>query len=324
MPENTAAARKVRRNRDRRAGGVCSRGVSQYGAAGAAGQPTNSQGKTVEEKKTDNQMKTCPFCRESIRGDALKCRYCGEFLDDGAEDCLESLRTRLPDGMKLSVVIPVYNEKSTIRTILDAVKSVALPKEIIIVDDFSTDGTRDVLKTVSDPDIRIFYHEYNQGKGAALRTGFSKVQGDIVVIQDADLEYNPQEYFRLIRPILEGKADVVYGSRFIGQSHRVLLFWHYLGNQFLTLLSNMFTNLNLTDMETCYKVFKAEVMRDIRIKSNRFGVEPELTAKFARKRCRIYEIPISYAGRDYTEGKKIGWKDGFSAIWCIIKFRFTD
>ena len=278
----------------------------------------------MEEKRIDGRTKSCPFCKEPIRGDALKCRYCGEFIDEDIERCLESARTKLPEGMKLSIVIPVYNEKDTIRTILAAVKAVALPKEIIIVDDFSTDGTRDTLKTIDDPDVRIFYHEYNQGKGAALRTGFSQVRGDIVIIQDADLEYNPQEYFRLVIPIVEGKADVVYGSRFIGSSHRVLLFWHYLGNMFLTLLSNAFTNLNLTDMETCYKVARAEVIKDIKIKSNRFGVEPELTAKFAKKHCRIYEIPISYAGRDYTEGKKIGWKDGFSAIWCIVKFRFSD
>jgi glycosyltransferase involved in cell wall biosynthesis len=278
----------------------------------------------VEEKRNDSQTKSCPFCREPIREDALKCRYCGEFIDGEVERCMDSVRTKLPEGMKISIVIPVFNEKDTIRTILAAVKAVALPKEIIIVDDFSTDGTRDTLETINDSDVRIFYHEYNQGKGAALRTGFSKVCGDIVIIQDADLEYNPQEYFRLVRPIVEGKADVVYGSRFIGASHRVLLFWHYLGNMFLTLLSNAFTNLNLTDMETCYKVARAEVIKDIKIRSNRFGVEPELTAKFAKKHCRIYEIPISYAGRDYTEGKKIGWKDGFSAIWCIIKFRFTD
>jgi glycosyltransferase involved in cell wall biosynthesis len=279
----------------------------------------------VEQKESGAAaMKVCPFCCEKIRQDAVKCRYCGEFLDESAERCLQAARTRLPEGMKVSVVIPVYNERNTIREILDAVQAVALPKEIVIVDDFSKDGTREILKTINDPGVRIVYHDHNQGKGAALRTGFANVQGDIVIIQDADLEYNPQEYFRLIRPILEGKADVVYGSRFIGEGHRVLLFWHYLGNQFLTLLSNTFTNLNLTDMETCYKVFKADVIKDIRIRSNRFGVEPELTAKFAKKHCRIYEIPISYAGRDYTEGKKIGWKDGFSAIWCIIKYRFTD
>ena len=279
----------------------------------------------MEETKIDREaVKPCPYCRESIRAEASKCRFCGEYLTPEAAHCAEAARTHLPEGMKLSVVIPVYNERGTIHEILDAVKAVPLAKEIVVVDDFSKDGTRDVLRTIDDPGIRIFYHDENQGKGAALRTGFSKVTGNIVIIQDADLEYNPQEYFRLIRPIVEGRADVVYGSRFIGESHRVLLYWHYLGNQFLTLLSNLFTNLNLTDMETCYKVFKADLLKDIHIKSNRFGVEPELTAKFAKRHCRIYEIPISYAGRDYTEGKKIGWKDGFSAIWCIIRYRFSD
>ncbi|MHC4712784.1 MAG: glycosyltransferase family 2 protein [Planctomycetota bacterium] len=246
------------------------------------------------------------------------------MLDSDVARFAENRHTPLPDGMTISVVIPVYNEKNTIIQILDTVKAVPLRKEIIAVDDFSTDGTREILQDMIDPEVRVFYHDVNKGKGAALRTGFDQVKGDIVIIQDADLEYNPREYFRLIRPILEGKADVVYGSRFIGESHRVLFFWHYIGNRFLTLLSNTFTNLNLTDMETCYKVFRASLLEDIKVRSKRFGVEPELTAKFARKRCRIYEIPISYSGRDYSEGKKIGWKDGFSAIWNIIKFRFVD
>jgi len=269
-------------------------------------------------------MKQCPYCRESIRAGAVKCRFCGEALDTEVARLVESRRAPLPEGMKVSVVMPVYNEKDTINRILDTVRSVPLPKEIILVDDYSTDGTREVLQDIDGSDVRVFYHEENRGKGAALATGFKNVTGDIVIIQDADLEYNPREYFRLIRPILEGKADVVYGSRFIGESHRVLFFWHYLGNKFLTLLSNMFTNLNLTDMETCYKVFRAGLLDDIEIRSKRFGVEPELTAKFARRHCRIYEIPISYSGRDYSEGKKIGWKDGVSAIWNIIKFRFVE
>lgn len=266
----------------------------------------------------------CPFCREEIRQDAVKCRFCGEILDGAVAQFVEERRVPLPEGMKVSVVVPVYNEESTVLALLEAVKAVGLPKEIVVVDDFSTDGTREILKGLDDEDVRVFYHDENKGKGAALATGFAQVTGDIVIIQDADLEYDPREYFRLIRPILEGKADVVYGSRFAGESHRVLFFWHYMGNRFLTLLSNMFTNLNLTDMETCYKVFKAEILEGIEIKSKRFGVEPELTAKFAKGHWRIYEIPISYAGRDYTEGKKIGWKDGFSAIWNIIKYRVVN
>ncbi len=270
------------------------------------------------------ESKQCPFCREEIRQDAVKCSFCGETLDSEVARLVENRRPPLPDGMKISVVMPVYNEKDTINEILDIVKAVPLPKEIIVVDDYSTDGTREVLQDIDDPDIRVFFHDMNKGKGAALSTGFQEVTGNIVIIQDADLEYNPQEYFRLIRPILEGKADVVYGSRFIGESHRVLFFWHYIGNKFLTLLSNMFTNLNLTDMETCYKVFRAELLDGMEIRSKRFGVEPELTAKFARRRCRIWEIPITYSGRDYSEGKKIGWKDGISAIWSIIKFRVVE
>jgi glycosyltransferase involved in cell wall biosynthesis len=223
--------------------------------------------------------------------------------------------------LKLSVVIPVYNEKNTIRELYDAVRAVTLEKEIILVDDFSTDGTPDILRTIHDDTTRIFFHKHNRGKGAALRTGFGYVTGDIVIIQDADLEYDPQQYTKLIQPILDGKADVVYGSRFVtGDYRRVLFFWHMLGNKILTLLSNMLTNLNLTDMETCYKAFRREVLERITIEENRFGFEPEITAKFAKLKLRIYEIGISYSGREYTEGKKIGWKDGVSALRCILKY----
>lgn len=225
------------------------------------------------------------------------------------------------DNIKLSVLIPVYNEKDTLLRIIRRVKEVPIDKEIIIVDDFSTDGTREVLYGVKDDDIKIYFHEKNQGKGAALRTGFSKATGDIVIIQDADLEYDPQEYPKLIKPILEGKADVVYGSRFAGgEPHRVVFFWHLMGNKVLTFLSNMFTNLTLTDMETCYKVFNRSVIERIVIEEDRFGFEPEITAKVAKLGVRIYEVGISYSGRGYSEGKKIGWKDGFSAIRCILKY----
>lgn len=227
----------------------------------------------------------------------------------------------------LSIVIPVYNEKLTIQAILKAVESApsaGLAKEIIVVDDSSTDGTRALLQKEVEgrPATHVLYHERNQGKGAALRTGIAKTTGDVVLIQDADLEYDPREYPKLLAPILEGKADVVYGSRFTGgDSRRVLYFWHAVGNRFLTILSNMFTNINLSDMETCYKVFRGEVIRGIRIEENRFGFEPEITAKVARVGCRIYEIGISYSGRTYAEGKKISWKDGVRAIWCILKYR---
>ena len=228
--------------------------------------------------------------------------------------------------MRLSVVIPVYNEVGTIKEIVSRVQAVDLEKEIVIVDDGSTDGTRELLQeiTLSHENIRVLYHERNQGKGAALRTGFEGATGDIVIIQDADLEYDPREYPVLLEPILDGRADIVYGSRFLGGPHRVLFFWHYLGNKFLTLLSNALTNLNLTDMETCYKVFRREVLNDIQLKSNRFGFEPEFTAKIAKKGFRIYETSISYSGRTYAEGKKIGWKDGVKAIFAIIWFRFFD
>lgn len=228
--------------------------------------------------------------------------------------------------MKLSVVIPVYNEVKTIEKIISRVQKVPLEKEIIIVDDGSTDGTHKKLKKINkrSKDVKIFYHKWNKGKGAALRTGFNKVKGDIVIIQDADLEYNPKEYPKLLQPILDNRADVVYGSRFLGGPHRVLFFWHYVGNKFLTLLSNLVTNINLTDMETGYKAFKSQVLNDITLKSNRFGFEPEFTIKIAKRGYRIYEVPISYSGRNYSEGKKITWKDGIVAIFAILWFRFFD
>ena len=229
--------------------------------------------------------------------------------------------------MKLSVVIPVYNEKKTILEIVQRIKVVDIDKEIVLVDDYSTDGTREILKNEIEKDslCRVFYHNKNMGKGSALRTGFSHVTGDVVVVQDADLEYDPNEYHRLLRPIAEGKADVVYGSRFIGSDERrVLFFWHSIGNRVLTLISNMFTDLNLSDMETCYKMFKTEVVKNITIKENRFGFEPEITAKIAKRKYRVYEIGISYYGRDYSEGKKIGWRDAVWALWCILKYKFVD
>jgi glycosyltransferase involved in cell wall biosynthesis len=223
----------------------------------------------------------------------------------------------------LSVIIPCYNEKSTIKDLLEAVeKSPVSPKEVIVVDDASTDGTLDYLESELGHLYQLLLkHGVNQGKGAALRTGISAATGDIVVIQDADLEYDPNEYEKLIRPILEQRADVVYGSRFIGAApHRVLYFWHRVGNGFLTLLSNMLTNLNLTDMETCYKVFRREIIQSITIEENRFGFEPEITAKISRLQCRLFEVGISYYGRTYEEGKKIGWRDGVRAIYCILKY----
>lgn len=228
--------------------------------------------------------------------------------------------------MKLSIVIPVYNEKKTIEKIVSQVQSVNLDldKEILLVDDGSTDGTQEILRKLETDEVRVFIHEINQGKGKALQTGFSKVSGDFVIIQDADLEYDPREYPQLLAPLLDGRADAVYGSRFLGGPHRVLFFWHYLGNKMLTTFSNMLSNLNLTDMETCYKVFRKEILDKITLKSKRFGIEPEITLKLAKLKCRIYEVPISYSGRDYSEGKKIGWKDGIAAIFHIIRFKFFD
>lgn len=227
--------------------------------------------------------------------------------------------------MKVSVVVPVYNEVRTIKEILSAVQAVPLEKEIIIVDDGSTDGTRACLQEMSrGKDVKVLYHDRNQGKGAALRTGFGAATGEVILIQDADLEYDPREYPGLLALIREGKADVVYGSRFLSGPHRVLFFWHYVGNRFLTLLSNALSNLNLSDMETCYKVFRREILDDITIKSQRFGFEPEFTMKVAKKRLRIYEVPISYHGRTYAEGKKIDWRDGVKAIFALFWFRFFD
>ena len=220
----------------------------------------------------------------------------------------------------LSIIIPAYNEANFIGDVIRRVQEAPYEKEIIIVDDGSVDGTRDILKSLTDPNITVVLKEVNQGKGAALRAGFARAKGDIIIIQDADLEYDPRDYPKLLEPILEGKADVVYGSRFLGGPHRVLYFWHYVGNMGVTLLSNMFTNLNLTDMETGYKVFKREVLKDITIESNRFGFEPEITAKIAKKRFRVFEIPISYYGRSYEEGKKITWRDGIKAFFTIVKY----
>ena len=222
------------------------------------------------------------------------------------------------------MIIPVYNERATVEEIIRRVQevNVGLEKEIIVVDDSSQDGTSDILKNLKSPDLKICRHTKNMGKGAALRTGFSQAEGDIILIQDADLEYNPQDYPKLLEAILDGRADVVYGSRFLGGPHRVLFFWHYIGNKILTTLSNMLSNLNLSDMETGYKAFRREILQTIEFKSKRFGFEPEFTMKVARMNCRIYEVPISYSGRDYSQGKKINWKDGIAAIFHLIRYKF--
>lgn len=240
----------------------------------------------------------------------------------------------IPEGLRLSVVIPIYNEEKTLRDLVDRVRSVPVRKELVLVNDCSRDGSAEILKQLEaesqDDDfnrIRVFHHETNLGKGAALRTGFRHVDGDVVIIQDADLEYDPSEFPRLIQPIVEGRADVVFGSRFLGDHpHRVLYFWHYLGNRFLTMLSNCFTNLNLTDMETCYKVFRREIVDQVTpaLVQNRFGFEPEVTARVARLHCRIFEMSVSYSGRTYAEGKKIGWRDGIKALWCIVRYGLAD
>lgn len=236
-----------------------------------------------------------------------------------------------PQGWKLSVVIPVYNEERWLEGLVERVQAVDMPKELILVNDRSTDNTPSILEKLQQKydNIRVFHQPVNMGKGAALREGFKHCTGNVVIVQDADWEYDPAEYPKLVQPILDDRADVVFGSRFIGEKHRVLYFWHSLANHGLTLLSNIFTDLNLTDMETCYKVFKREVIQGMVLKSNRFGFEPEVTAKVARKvkgqfKWRVYEVPISYSGRTYAEGKKIGLKDAFNALWCIIRFKLRD
>ena len=255
-----------------------------------------------------------------------------QIMGEGA--CRQLGVYAIPEDYVLSVVIPVYNERDTLPELLDRVRAVPIRKEIVLVDDCSRDGTRELLEEYKERDwndplntLSIHFHDVNRGKGAAVATGFAKATGNAVIIQDADLEYDPAEIPRLLQPIVADRADVVFGSRFLGdQPHRVLYFWHYLGNRFLTLLSNCFTNLNLTDMETCYKLFKREVIDDItpNLKQQRFGIEPEITARVARRRLRVFEMSISYHGRTYAQGKKIGWKDGVQAIWCILRYGVAD
>ena len=232
------------------------------------------------------------------------------------------MTTRAAGAPWLSVVIPVYNERATIETLLKRVHAVAVDKEIIVVDDGSTDGTRDLLAGLQTPDgqVRVLLQDDNRGKGAALRRGFEAARGEVVLVQDADLEYDPADYPQLLAPIERGEADVVFGSRFLGGPHRVLLFWHYVGNRVLTTLSNVFTNLNLSDVWTCYKVFRTEVLAQVRLREDRFGFEVEITSKVARAGWRIYEVPISYHGRTYAEGKKITWKDGVRGVWCTVRY----
>jgi len=220
----------------------------------------------------------------------------------------------------LTVVVPVFNEARTVRTLIDRVRRAPVEKEIVVVDDGSTDGTREILAGLGAADVRVLLHETNRGKGAAVRTGIAAARGQAVVVQDADLEYDPQEYPVLLQPVLDGRADAVFGSRFLGGPHRVLYYWHRVGNGLLTLLASMVTNLNLSDMETCYKLVRRDVLQSLALREDRFGFEPEIVCKLARAGARIYEVPISYSGRTYAEGKKVGWRDGFRAIWCLLKY----
>jgi glycosyltransferase involved in cell wall biosynthesis len=287
--------------------------------------PNGSHGVTNGTASVKTFAKPEPHLEPAADSPEARVRLLQRLLGEPA--CRQLGIYPIPAGFKLSVVIPVYNEKQWIGELLRRVRAVPIPKEIIVVDDCSTDGTRQILRELEGDGLHVICQPANRGKGAALREGFRRASGDVVIVQDADLEYDPAEYPRLIQPILENRADVVYGSRFIGESHRVLYFWHYVANKALTTLSNMFTNLNLTDMETCYKVFRREVLAGVALRSNRFGFEPEITAKIAKKRnpsWRIYEIPVSYSGRTYEEGKKIGLKDAFQAFFCILRYWLYD
>jgi hypothetical protein len=309
--------------------GVADIAVAEAPVANAEAVDSAAANSGADNAETDATKANVSQAGDASHATALaRLAYVEELLEAVQQEDSQASRPdepRLPVGFKLSVAIPVYNERATIAEILKRVRATNLPVEIVVVDDGSTDGTREWL--IDQPlqdDLHVVLHQCNQGKGAALRTALEHATGDVVVIQDADLEYDPRDYRRLLAPILEGDADVVYGSRFKGEAARVHLFWHRVANGILTLLSNAFTNLNLSDMETGYKVFHRSVLRDVEIRQNRFGVEPELTAKVARRGFRVYEVPIAYHGRDYREGKKIGVKDAFQALYCIVRYWVAD